>query len=156
MILHRNTKNGYLAAIIGSLIGAIPLIYLGAYLGILYVKYFMPNASLDGLLPPIFGSFIGWWIGSVIGCWFALHWLGYRRAKKTAIHLAVFTPFGIFICIFLSIRISIWLNSYFTDLQMVQVQNYLRPLSASFTIIVLAFLARCNTRPLPPQQDNTN
>ena len=156
MILHKNRKGGYLAAIIGSLIGAIPLIYLGAYLGVLYVKYFMPNASLDGLLPPIFGSFIGWWIGSVIGCWFALHRLGYRRAKKTAIHLAVLTPIGIFICIFLSIRISIWLNRYFTDLQMVQVQKYLTPLSAGITIIVLASLARFNTRPLPPRQDNTD
>ncbi|BAY38605.1 hypothetical protein NIES2111_29530 [Nostoc sp. NIES-2111] len=149
MILHRSTKSGYLAAIIGSLIGAIALIFLGAYLGGLYAKYFMPNASLDGLLPPIFGSFIGWWVGEVLGCWLALHWLGYRKAKKTAIHLAMITPCGIITWLVFSIQVSTRIENYYPDFQ-----RYLMPLSVSFTTIILAWLARFNTKPLSPRQNN--
>jgi hypothetical protein len=149
MVFYRYTKSGYFAAIIGSLIGAITLIFLGAYLGGLYTKYFMPNASLDGLLPPIFGSFIGWWIGEVLGCWLALHWLGYRKAKKTAIHLAILTPCGIVTWIVFSVQVLTRISNYYPDFQ-----RYLMPLSVSLTIIFLAWLARFNTKPLSPHKHN--
>ncbi|BBD59247.1 hypothetical protein NIES2109_20300 [Nostoc sp. HK-01] len=150
MQLSRNNANGYLAAIIGSLIGAVALLYLGGYLGRIYVIKFMPNAELEGLIPPVIGQFIGWWIGEVIGCWLALRWQNHRKVNKTVKLLAILTPIGIILWLVAFIFISQLLNSYFSDLEMLLLQNQIRPISVGLLIMVLAWLARFLTKPQPP------
>ncbi|MEB3149577.1 MAG: hypothetical protein ACKO9I_02700 [Sphaerospermopsis kisseleviana] len=72
------------------------MMYPGHFLGVGYVKMFMPNATLDGFIPPFIGLIFGWWIGEVVGCWPALGLLRYRSAARTAKLLAMLTPVGIF------------------------------------------------------------
>ncbi|MBE9007890.1 hypothetical protein IQ259_23210 [Fortiea sp. LEGE XX443] len=145
----KNNKSGYLAAIIGSLIGAIPLLYLGGYLGMAYLNNFMPNAELEGIFPPLIGQFLGWWIGEVLGCWLALRWQNYRKVNKTAKLLAMLTPIGIILWVVISIFAFQLLNRSLSDLEIVQLQNQLRPISVCLLIIALAWLARFLTKPQP-------
>ncbi|MBU7586384.1 MAG: hypothetical protein KAF91_26570 [Nostoc sp. TH1S01] len=150
MQLSRNKKTGYLTAIIGSLIGAVSLLYLGGYLGRIYVITFMPNAELEGLIPPAIGQFIGWWIGEVFGCWLALRWQNHRRVSKTVRLLGILTPLGIILWLVAFIFASQLLNRHFSDLEIVQLQNQIRPISVGLWIIALAWLARFLTKPLSP------
>lgn len=152
MQLSRNNKSGYLAAIIGSLIGAVSLLYLGGYLGMFYLKTFMPNAELEGIFPPLIGQFLGWWIGEVLGCWLALRWQNYRKVNKTAKLLAILTPIGIILWVVVSIFAFQLLNRSLSDVEIVQLQNQVRPISVGLLIIALAWLARFFTKPLPPHQ----
>jgi hypothetical protein len=145
----RNNNSGYLAAIIGSLIGAISLLYLGGYLGMIYVRNFMPNAELEGIIPPLAGQFLGWWIGEVFGCWLALRWQNYRKANQTAKLLAMLTPIGIFSWVVIFIFAFQLLNRTLSDLEIVQLQNTVRPISVGLLIIALAWLARFLTKPQP-------
>jgi membrane protein DedA with SNARE-associated domain len=149
MQLSRNTKSGYLAAIIGSLIGAVPLLYLGGYLGLGYVHNFMPNAELDGIFPPLIGQFLGWWIGEVVGCWLALRWQNHRKINKTVKLLAMLTPIGIILWVVIYILVFNLIGTNLSDLEIVKLQTQLRPISVGLTIVVLAWLARFLTKPLP-------
>ncbi|MBD2495668.1 hypothetical protein [Nostoc sp. FACHB-280] len=149
MQLSKNNKSGYLAAIIGSVIGAVPLLYLGGYLGREYVIKFMPNAELDGIIPPLMGQFLGWWIGEVLGCWIALRWQNYRKVNKTVKLLAILTPIGIIIWVVAFLFAFQFLNRSFSDLEILQLQNQIRPISVGLWIIALAWLARFLTKPLP-------
>lgn len=149
MQLSRNNKSGYLAAIIGSLIGAIALLHLGGYLGMTYVNNFMPSAELDGLIPPLIGQFLGWWVGEVIGCWLALRWQNYRKVNQTAKLLAMLTPIGIICWMLFYLFLFQWVNSNFGDSMFIKLHNQLRLISVGITIIASAWLARFMTKPLP-------
>ncbi|MBW4458281.1 MAG: hypothetical protein KME55_40015 [Nostoc indistinguendum CM1-VF10] len=147
MALHTNRGNGYLAAVLGGVIGAVVLMNLGIYLGIAYVKNFMPNAELEGLLPPFIGSFVGWWIGEVTGCWLALRWRHYRKAGKTAKVLAIVTPLGIIAWFVVYSTLLNWVASRVSELQFAQLYEIARSLSTAIFAIPLAWLARFLTKP---------
>ncbi|MBD2296810.1 hypothetical protein H6G06_25850 [Anabaena sphaerica FACHB-251] len=143
MSLQQYKKNGYLAAGIGSVIGAALLIYPGHFLGIGYVKMFMPNATLDGLFPPFIGFIFGWWFGEVLGCWLTLRLLRYRRAARTAKLLAMMTPVGIFFwMLFYGIAIN-WIAMVFSQsISLVNLRYITMPLTIAFVAIALALKAR--------------
>jgi len=122
--------------------GAGTLITLGWHLGIAYSQKFMPNAELDGVIPPILGGFTGWWMGAVLGCWLGLRWRPYQEADKTATVLAALTPFGIFLWLFISINLSNWVRGTMSDLGFLQIENILRQVTIGFTVIALALLSR--------------
>ncbi|MCC5637905.1 hypothetical protein LC593_19100 [Nostoc sp. CHAB 5844] len=149
MQLSKNNKSGYLAAITGSFIGAVSLLYLGGHLGMFYVKNFMPNAELEGIFPPLVGQFLGWWIGEVLGCWLALRWQNYRKINKTVKLLAMLTPIGIILWVVIFMFVFQLLNRSLSDLEIVQLQNQVRPISVGLLIIALAWLSRFLTKPLP-------
>lgn len=50
-----------LSSIVGAMLGGIA----GAALGLLYLRTFMPNAELEGVVPPAVGAFIGVLVGSM-------------------------------------------------------------------------------------------
>ncbi|MBD2450597.1 hypothetical protein H6G76_26395 [Nostoc sp. FACHB-152] len=149
MQLSRNNKSGYLAAIIGSLIGAVVLLYVGGYLGMIYVNNFMPNAELDGIVPPLIGQFLGWWVGEVLGCLVVLRWLNYRKVNQTVKLLAMLTPIAIICWMLFSLFIFQWVNSNFGDSMFIKLHNQFRPISVGITIIASAWLARYMTKPRP-------
>ena len=133
----RNHQHGYLAAALGGAIGGVTLIILGWHLGIAYVKMFMPNAELEGIIPPLIGAFIGWWLGSVLGCWLCLLWGRYQQAKRTAILLLVLIPLGILCWLF----ILNWLT-VIGEAQVLQIQSKLTQITIGFTVIALPLVAR--------------
>lgn len=142
MSLEKRKQGGYLAAGLGSFTGAFLLAALGIFLGINYAKYFMPYAELGGLIPPLFGLFLGWWIGEVMGCWLALRWRGYRRANQTAILLAILTPFTIFLWMVFHTTLFNLFRGNMNDLEFSALDQKIRPITASLTAIGLALLAR--------------
>ncbi|MFS0518948.1 hypothetical protein ACEYW6_30230 [Nostoc sp. UIC 10607] len=150
MAQNTNRQNGYLAAVAGGAIGAVVLMNLGVYLGIAYVKNFMPNAELEGLIPPFIGYFVGWWIGEVAGCWLALRWRNYRRAGKTALVLAIVTPLGIIFCFGFYSAVLNWVRGEVNELQFAHLYEIIRSLTAAGFAIPLAWLARFWTKPHPP------
>jgi len=93
----RNRQGGYLAATLGGAVVGIALATLSFYLGRMYVIKFMPNAELEGILPPLFGGLAGYWGGVVLGCWLGLRLGGYSNSRRTAIYLAWLTPITIVI-----------------------------------------------------------
>lgn len=149
MQLSRNNKSGYLAAVVGSFIGAVTLLYLGGYLGMVYLNNFMPNAELEGIFPPLIGQFFGWWIGEVFGCWLALRWQNHKKVNQTTKLLAMLTPIGIILWAVIFIFAFQLLNRHLSDLEILQLQNQVRPISVSLLIIALAWLARFFTKPQP-------
>lgn len=143
MSLYQYKKNGYLAASIGSLIGAALLMYPGHFLGIGYVKMFMPNATLDGIFPPFIGFIFGWWVGEVLGCWLALGLLGYRSAVRTAKLLAMLTPVGIFFWVLSHAFLISWIGSNFNQLDSLsQLMYIIMPITISLFVLALAMYAR--------------
>ncbi|MBD2728550.1 hypothetical protein H6G96_20065 [Nostoc sp. FACHB-892] len=150
MSLQRNWWDGYLTAALGGLTGAVALLNLGGYLGIVYAKKFMPNAELEGVIPPFIGQVSGWWIGEVLGCWVALRLRRHSRANKTATMLAILTPFGIFFWLLFHIVFLNWIRGGIDDLEFAQLNNKLRPITVCFIAIALAGIARFLTKPLPP------
>ncbi|MBW4639097.1 MAG: hypothetical protein KME05_12835 [Gloeocapsa sp. UFS-A4-WI-NPMV-4B04] len=138
----RNHQDGYLAAAIGGAIGAVALMILGQHLGIAYVKMFMPNAELEGVIPPSIGAFIGWWLGSALGCWLCLLGGRYQQAKRTAILLLVLTPLGIICWMFAYVSFLNWVSGTMTDLEVVQLQLRLRLLSIGLMVVAIPLLAR--------------
>jgi hypothetical protein len=143
MSLHQYKKNGYLAAGIGSLIGAALLMYPGHFLGVGYVKMFMPNATLDGIFPPFIGFIFGWWVGEVLGCWLALGLLNYRSAVRTAKLLAMLTPVGIFFWVLFYAFLVGWISSNFHQLDLLsQLMYIIMPITISFFALALAIYAR--------------
>jgi hypothetical protein len=95
----RNGQAGYLAAALGGAAGALGLMFLGFHLGLAYVRIFMPNAELEGVIPPFLGVSAGWCIGEVLGCWVSLHWQRCWGASQTSRYLALLTPIGFFMYI---------------------------------------------------------
>jgi uncharacterized membrane protein YeaQ/YmgE (transglycosylase-associated protein family) len=149
MAQNTNRQNGYLAAVVGGLIGAVALMNLGIYLGIAYVKNFMPNAELEGVIPPFIGYVAGWWIGEVVGCWLALRWRHHRKAGKTALVLAIVTPLGIIFCFVVYSAIFNWLSGTVNGLQFAHLYEIIRSLTAAGFAIPLAWIARFWTKPYP-------
>ncbi|MFM2062066.1 MAG: hypothetical protein RLZZ507_1736 [Cyanobacteriota bacterium] len=143
MSLHQYKKNGYLAASIGSLIGAALLMYPGHFLGVGYVKMFMPNATLDGIFPPFIGFIFGWWVGEVLGCWLALGLLRYRRAARTAKLLLMMTPVGIFFWMLFHIVVINWIGTIVNQSNSIaNLQYRTMPLTIAFVAIALSLKAR--------------
>ncbi|WP_016952121.1 hypothetical protein [Anabaena sp. PCC 7108] len=150
MSLPQYKKGGYLAAAIGSLIGTFLLMYPGYFLGVGYVKIFMPNATLDGFIPPFLSFIFGWWVGQVLGCWLSLRLLHYHRAARTARLLAMLTPVGIFFWVLFHIFLSNWMGRNWNQLDLLaQLMHIIMPITVCFTVITLGcyarFLAQQNT-----------
>ncbi|MBD2690618.1 hypothetical protein [Anabaena catenula] len=143
MSLPQYKKGGYLAAATGSLIGAVLLMYPGYFLGVGYVKIFMPNATLDGFIPPFLSFIFGWWVGQVLGCWLALRLLHYRRAARTAKLLAIMTPVGIFFwMLFYAVAINSIAMIFSQSHSLVHLQYITMSLTIAFVAIALALKAR--------------
>lgn len=138
-----NRHNGYLAAIVGSLLVAGIFIPLGWQLGFFYARQFMPNAELEGLIPPILGGALGWWMGAVLGCWLALRWRACPKAGRTAALLASLTPFGIFLSFQIFVKLSPWIWSTDNQFQSAQAeQRLVMQLIIGLMASVLAWLSR--------------
>jgi hypothetical protein len=143
MSLHQHQKNGYLIAGIGSLIGSALFIFLGTYLGMGYVRLFMPNATLDGIFPPFIGFIFGWWVGEVLGCWLALRLLEHRRAARTAKLLAMMTPVGIFFWMpFYGIVINFMAVASSLSTSLTDIRNITMAVTIAFAAVALALNAR--------------
>ena len=134
----RNHQHGYFAAALGGAIGAVALMILGRHLGIAYVQMFMPNAELEGIIPPLIGAFIGWWLGSALGCWLCLLSGRYQGAKRTATLLLVLTPLGI-LCWLFTLN---WLRSVIGEAEVLQIQTKLTQITIGFMVIALPLVAR--------------
>ena len=76
-------KRGYLETAIGSLVGGVLGAVGGFVLGIAYVEAFMPNAGLEGLMPPFFTALAGVILGIGLGVWGALRLRGHLGAGVT-------------------------------------------------------------------------
>jgi hypothetical protein len=86
----------------GGALLALPLAYLGFQLGARYVRWSMPTAGWERLLPPLLGWSAGLWIGAVLGCWGALRSIGVSHARGTAKLLAVLLLLAIILWLGLS------------------------------------------------------
>jgi hypothetical protein len=117
---------------------AIALATFNTYLGIIYVSKFMPNAELEGILPPLYGGVAGYWGGVVLGCWLGLRLGGYSNGRRTAIYLAWLFPLTILL---------LWFSTGFLTGKIVRVVgdqlaiNLLRSLYIA-VLIALPLLAR--------------
>ncbi len=138
MVRHRsqNGQTGYLAAALGGAVGAFGLMFLGWQLGLTYVTTFMPNAELEGVIPPFLGVSAGWCLGEVLGCWVSLHWQRCWGANQTARYLALLTPLG-FVVYLLTLRTVSGIGGMSSDLIRLAVL-----LAIGFTAIALPLLAR--------------
>lgn len=63
---------GYLVAAISSTVGAFLMGKLGFWLAGLYLERFMPNATLEGVYPPLIGVLSGICVGAMMGSWLSL------------------------------------------------------------------------------------
>ncbi|MBD2102820.1 hypothetical protein H6F94_18360 [Leptolyngbya sp. FACHB-261] len=88
-------RTSYILAAIGSLGGAFLLCLLGIELGRQYAMRFMPNAELEGLVPPTLGGAIGIWLGAVLGCWLLLRLCAQSQAGRTAWFLSGLVLLGL-------------------------------------------------------------
>jgi hypothetical protein len=85
-------RRGYIASVVGTVVGGIGLSGLGGYLGSAYVRRYMPNAGLEGLVPFLVGLWGGYWIGTVFGAWAALRFRSYRARLATAALVGLLAP----------------------------------------------------------------
>ena len=144
----QKSQNGYFAAGLGALVGAVALRGLGMYLGISYVKKFMPNAELEAFIPLAIFHFVGWWVGEVLGCWLGLRLRHHRGAGETATLVVGLAPFAIvFWLIFYPIFLN-WVRASVSELEFAQLYEQLSLITVSFLSIALALLARFLTKPL--------
>lgn len=81
---------GYVAALLGALVGGLALGYAGSLLAGAYVRFADPAASqgFRDLAASLVGSLVGAWVGEVGGCWVALRLARHRLAGRTALILA--------------------------------------------------------------------
>ena len=86
-------KRGYVAGVMGALGGGVLGTLIGIVAGIFYVENFMPNAGLDGLLPPIFAAAAGGTFGAGGGTWLALKARRHRAPGVTGLVVGGLTPF---------------------------------------------------------------
>jgi hypothetical protein len=82
-------RRGYVASVVGTVVGGIGLGWLGLYLGIEYARRYMPDA---GPWPFIVGLYSGTWIGTVFGAWAALRFRSYRARLATAALVGLLAP----------------------------------------------------------------
>jgi hypothetical protein len=82
-------RRGYVASVVGTVVGGIGLGWLGAYLGSEYGRRYMPDA---GFLLFIVGYLSGYWIGTVSGAWAALRFRSYRARLATAALVGLLAP----------------------------------------------------------------
>jgi hypothetical protein len=89
-------RRGYVASVVGTVVGGMGLSSLGAYLGTVYAERYMPNAELEAqleaLLPVIVGLLSGYWIGTVSGAWAALRFRSYQARLATAALVGLLAP----------------------------------------------------------------
>lgn len=78
-------RRGYVASVVGTVVGGVGLGWLGAYLGSAY----MPDA---GFWPLIVGLLSGYWIGTVSGAWAALRICSYQARLATAALVGLLAP----------------------------------------------------------------
>lgn len=57
----------FLAAVLGGIVGILVVGAVGYGVGAGYVAIFMPDAGLEGLLPPLIGTVVGGSIGGIAG-----------------------------------------------------------------------------------------
>jgi hypothetical protein len=79
---------GYIAAVLGCVVGAALGLLIGVWLGSAYSNRFMPNAELEGLGPLIVGEALGIWFGGALGVFVALK-LARRRSHAPTAALVV-------------------------------------------------------------------
>lgn len=85
-------RRGYVASVVGTVVGGIGLGSLGAYLGSEYARRYIPKADLKALLPLLIGLGGGYWIGTVFGAWVALRFRSYRARLATAALVGLLGP----------------------------------------------------------------
>lgn len=86
-------RRGYVASVVGTVVGGIGLSGLGVYLGSAYARKYMPNAGLEAIGPPFVAFFLsGYWIGTVSGAWVALRFRSYQARLATAALVGVLAP----------------------------------------------------------------
>jgi hypothetical protein len=73
-----SSGRGYIAAQLGGLAGALPLLALGVAIGQAIATRTQDDAAI------VFGGMFGASLGEVLGCWSALRWGNYRLANRTA------------------------------------------------------------------------
>lgn len=91
----RRDKGGYLAAVLGSLLGACLLGGGGLLLGLLYVRLFTPHAELGALIPILIGLYAGLLSGTVVGCWWLLRHNNHSCPARTALACGALTLLGL-------------------------------------------------------------
>jgi len=132
-------RRGYLAAAVGAVAGGAILFALGFVLGILYVDRFMPNAELEGIVPPFFGGAGAAAIGIALGTWIALRVRKHERAGVTGIWTGVLAlPVG-FGALFLSEVVA-------DEVIRGQSSQWAVPLSVALAIAGTAVLVRAFSR----------
>jgi hypothetical protein len=85
-------RRGYVASVVGTVVGGIGLGSLGAYLGSAYARRYIPSADLAALVPLLVGLWGGYWIGTVFGAWAALRFRSYRARIATAALVGLLGP----------------------------------------------------------------
>lgn len=96
-----DTPGEYLAAAIGSLLGAILSIAVCIFVSDIYSLYIIKlvlkrtDESSGGLFYRAVGLVVGWLIGSFSGCWLALSQINNSNAYVTALLLVVLQPLGL-------------------------------------------------------------
>jgi hypothetical protein len=100
MFQWNDTLYEYLAAVIGSVLGAGISIPVCTFIGYAYYLYLIKlvgisDESSGGLFYCALGIFVGWWIGTLGGCWLALSQISNEDAFVTAILLTALQPLGV-------------------------------------------------------------
>lgn len=86
-------RRGYVATVVGTVVGGIGLSGLGAYLGNEYARRYVPNADVGALLRPLLVGFLGgYWIGTIFGAWAALRFRSYQGRLATAALVGLLAP----------------------------------------------------------------
>src|SRR5688572_22608544 len=101
-------RQGYVASVVGTVLGGVGLLVLGGYLGALYVDRYVSPEWVDShwvWLPLI--PLGGYWLGASVGAWVALRLRSYPARLSTAALVGLLSP--------ISVGASIALGSIFTS-----------------------------------------
>jgi hypothetical protein len=87
--------SGYLATVLGAVIGGFALMWPFGYLGAIIEISGGGDTGFEGLIGAFFGALIGAVVGAALGAWIALRWRKHPRAGGTACAVAVTGPASI-------------------------------------------------------------